>query len=227
MDKKTKIIVGGMAVVGIIIIWQVMGMFGGSGASAQNGASSIQANPEVPKKVALRDQRPPMNQQNAAMQQQAMDREMELIRLQQETQAKYVAALNELQMLKVQKDIAVVNKDIAKAKSDTISEQAKVVETLMPLTGGRPAEAAETAQKKDQQPAQQQVLGEKPDYRMVSVSRLRGRWAAVLSAGGSLYRVNAGDVISYDNSEVISINKEGIVLEKDNVRRKISMTPII
>src|SRR5438105_8732767 len=59
-------------------------------------------------------------------------REIELLKLQQETQAKYIAALNELQMLKIQREIAETNQAIVKAKLETVTDQKNIINLLSP-----------------------------------------------------------------------------------------------
>src|SRR5690348_16893059 len=103
-DKKTrqKIIIGVMVVIVGFLAWQVVGMFRGDSAPqapAKTAATTPPPPPMSTPKVAELPQAQPLTQ-----------REMQLMQLQQETEAKYVAAVNELQMLKVQRDIADTNK---------------------------------------------------------------------------------------------------------------------
>src|SRR5207244_1542591 len=56
-------------------------------------------------------------------------RESTLNRLQEETQTKYVTAINELQMIKINKDIAEANQAIATAKLSVVQSQKKIVDT--------------------------------------------------------------------------------------------------
>jgi type IV pilus biogenesis protein PilP len=154
---------------------------------------------------------------------------MELMQLQQETEAKYVAALNELQMLKVQRDIAQTNKDIASAKLDTVSAEKNIVTLLTPETNNNYASRLTN-------PTQGVPTGPgngppipivETAYTVISVTEIQGQWAAVIGAGGKLYNVHIGDVIPDDNSKVISINRGGVVLQKGETKRTVSLVPII
>lgn len=162
------------------------------------------------------------------------EREAQLMKLQQETEAKYLAAVNELQMLKVEKDIAETNKAIMAAKFETVQSQKGIVDTLAPkvevppggygaglvnptgVIGGGAPTAPPTA------PVQPQE-----SYTVVSVSQLEYRWSAVLGMGGKLYNVYINDVLPPDGSKVVAIDKSGVILEKDGVRKKISLVSII
>jgi type IV pilus biogenesis protein PilP len=163
------------------------------------------------------------------------DREQALMALQQETQAKYLAALNELQMLKVQKDIAETNKAIVTAKLDTVTAQKNMVDLLEPSkpvatqadysqnlvnptgasAGVTPGGAAASSAPVD-------------TYTVISVSHLQGRWNAVMGYQGKLMNVFVGDVLPADGSQVTNIDKTGVTLKlKDGDTKKISMVSII
>lgn len=163
------------------------------------------------------------------------EREAQLMRLQQETEAKYLTAVNELQMLKIEKDIAETNKAIMAAKFETVQSQKGIVDTLtgkpeippggnygaglVNQTGVIPGGPTPTAPTPVAQPQE--------NYVAVSVSQLEYRWSAVLGYGGKLYSVYIGDVLPADGSKVVAIDKSGVTLEKDGTRKKISLVSII
>lgn len=64
------------------------------------------------------------------------------------------------------------------------------------------------------------------NYSVVSVSQIQYRWGAVLSYRGVLYNVHVGDVLS-DGSTVIGISKDSVTLQKNGVRKKVSLVSII
>src|SRR5690606_24594193 len=137
-------------------------------------------------------------------------------------------AVNELQMLKIQRDIAETNKAIAGAKLDTVNAQKNIVTLLAPEQPSNYAQhlvnptgaAAPTAG------TPPPTIIEVP-YTVISVTEIQGRWGAVIGAQGKLYNVHVGDVLPADKSKVISINKSGVVLEKDGVKKIVSLVPII
>lgn len=221
MDTKKMIKIGVIALIFVVIAWQMMGMFGGGSAEIAS-APQTRANPEIPKPATINPPKPAP----AAM----TEREMQLMSMQNELQVKYIAALNELQMLKVQRDIAEANKDIMKAKQDTITSQKKVIDLIMSSGGSGPSMQAPPPSAAEASAAAQQALPQAPtigfDYVVVSVSNLQGKWTAVLN-GKKLYNVSVGDVLVDDGSVVVSINRSGVTLEKDGKQTKFSMVSVI
>lgn len=231
-SQRQKIIAGGIVIVLIIIIWQVIGVFKGGSkapppqqvASATPGAPGANApNPmqATPKPAQIVNVQPPTS-----------PREIELMQLQQETQAKYIAALNELQMLKVSREIAETNQAIMTARLATVTAEKGIVNLLVTQ---QPVSTAEYArglvnpgapQQRPQQAAAAPILPE-VNYSVISVSLLQYRWGAVLGYQGSLYNVHVGDILPPDGSTVVSISKTGVVLERQGVKKKISLVPVI
>ena len=155
-----------------------------------------------------------------------------LIKMQQETQAKYLAALNELQLLKVSRDIAQTNQAIMAARLATVVAEKKMTDIISPPEPTaqeyaqnlvNPVEAKSPAPT----PAATTKEVEAPTYTVVSVSQLLNQWSAVLGAQGNLYSVKVGDVLPLDQSKIISIDKSGVTLVKDGERLRISMVPVI
>jgi hypothetical protein len=250
MTTRQKAIAGVIVLVIILLLWQVVGLFGGDkdtttpaaavvvptknapNANDPNGKNSMNSLPSsqsaVPQPAQITQQQMNYQQQN------------QLIKLQQETQQKYVIALNELQMLKLSQQIAETNKNIASAKLATVTAEKGIVDLLT-----KPAPQLETPSSYSQglvnpvnvapqganvppssiSPPPQQVVN--ASYVVISVSKLLNKWSAVVGYQGKLYSIFVGDVLPVDGSSVKAIDKYGIILEKDGVSRKISMVPII
>ncbi|HTM63888.1 MAG TPA: hypothetical protein VL360_05245 [Gammaproteobacteria bacterium] len=234
MDTKKKLTYGAIVVVVAVLGWFSYGMI--FGESDSSGAMIMtKPNPEIPKPAAMSQMQPAQPSQPGKPQVAGVagapitEREAQLMQMQQDAQAKYLSALNELQMLKVQKDIAETNKDIAKAKLDTVTSQKDIVDLLSP----KPTASEAYAKGLDQAALQRAAAASKPvnsetaEYTVISVSRLRGQWTAVIGSGGALYNVKPGDILAADGSVVVAINRNGVMLEKDGKRTKISMVPII
>src|SRR3990167_8520018 len=219
MSMRQKMIAGAVVLVVIFLIWQLMGLFGnGNGASTPPPPTVVPLQQMVPKPAPL--PKPAVSQ-----------REKELLQQQEEIEAKYIAAINELQMLKLEREIAETNKAIIDAKLGTITAQKNIIDLLSPppppqvvqggyaqsLAGGSVTTALPIT---SQQP--QEV-----NYTVVSISRLESRWSAVLGYQTNLYQVSTGDVLPIDGSKVVSIDRSGVLLEKEGVRKKISLVPII
>src|SRR5258708_2411621 len=110
INTRQKVIGGVLVLVVLVILWV---MFGGGGSKTSK-APAVNQNMAANKTMATPTQPAP---QPASVPQSVpmSDREAQLMKLQQETQTKYLEAINELQVLKVTKDIAVANKDISAA----------------------------------------------------------------------------------------------------------------
>lgn len=233
-QKMTAII---LVLVVLFLLWQVVGLFGGGAAPTP---------PPTPQQIAQAPGAPPPMAPQTPQPAQLMakgappsSRESELLKQQQETEAKYIAALNELQMLKVAREIAETNKAIMTAKLDTVTAQKGILDLLTqpapppvsqasyaqglvtPTSMGIPVAQPPTAQPPQTTP-QQEV-----SYVVISVSQLRYKWSAVLGYQGKLFNVAVGDILPPDGSRVASINRAGVVLEKDGEKTKVSLVPVI
>ncbi|VVC76883.1 hypothetical protein AQUSIP_22100 [Aquicella siphonis] len=228
MTTRQKVIAGVVVVVVLILVWQLKGLFGGGGGPAKPAAAPKTMTATKPggadMAMAPGAAPAPMTPKPAEIPQaQPMsEREAEIMKLQQETQAKYLEALNELQMLKLSRDIAITNKDISSAKLAKVVSEKKIVDLLTPPA---PPSSSEVMTK-NVQPISS--LGDQEvKYSVVSVSQLQYRWSAVLGYKGSLFNVNVGDVLPPDGSTVESIGRDGVTLNKDGVKKKVSLVPTI
>lgn len=221
MSMRQKVMAVIFILVVIFVVYQIIGMFRGS---ASSGPAQMAAVPQAPIQKPQQANILPKEVITSAQEQQAM--------LQQKAaEAQYIASLNQLQSLKVARDIAETNREIIAAKLATITAQKNIVDLLSkPTQSSTPQAYAEglvnptaAGSSENSQPVQPV----QPSYTVISVSQLQGRWGAVLGAQGNLYSVTVGDVLPLDKSVVISIDKSGVLLEKDSVRRKLSLVPII
>src|SRR3990167_3103606 len=221
MTTRQKFIAGVLILIVIILFWQLKGLFGGGSdttALPKTASTAPSIQQMVPQPAPL--PKPVMSQ-----------REMELLAQQKQIEAKYIAALNELQALRLEREIAETNKAIIDAKLGTITAQKNIIDLLSPppppqvVQGGYAQSLAggsvTTALPITSQPPQE------VNYTVVSISRLESRWSAVLGYQTNLYQVSTGDVLPIDGSKVVSIDRSGVLLEKEGVRKKISLVPII
>lgn len=241
----------------IFLVWMIKGMI--SGGSSPAPATPIATKSSSPSAVGSPSASnssvsasnaaasPSTSQQSTphpntdVPQQAAMTpREAELMRLQEATEAKYIAAMNELQILKVNQAIAETNKAIATAKLDTVTAQKNVVDML---SGKASSSMGSYAQNLAGIPINKKMVGsiEQPasaspqapapvvevSYSVISVSQLQSKWNAVLGYQGNLFSVAIGDKLPPDGSTVISIDKSGVILDKNGQKKKFSMVPII
>lgn len=255
MSNRQKVTAGIFAVILLFIIYQLWGMI---------GSSTPPPAPEPAKISTMSSTRPgggaPMAPQQLTPQpaelskqpQVISQREADLIKLQQETESKYLAAINELQMLKIEREIAETNKAIMAAKLETVTAEKGIVELLKPpaaittsnyaqtlvtpVSSGTAVTPGTTGTLQQQQPGQVTQTPPPPaavpaapevNYTVISVSQLQNRWNAVMGFQGNLYNVNIGDILPPDQSKVITIDKSGVILERNGIRKKVSMVPII
>lgn len=245
MDKKALIKIGAAVAIGAVVIWLGVSMLGGSDQSTQVAAKpQTRPNPEIPKQAqvipapATIPASPAAPASTVAINKAPMTQaEIDLMQMQQATQTKYIAALEQLQMLLVQKDIATANKDIAnsdrdvlKAKRDSILAQKSILDMLAPpktATVDSGTSGKNTANNNSGGGLGGTALSQN-DFTVVSVSNTRGKWYAVLSTtDGKLYSVSIGDTLASDGSTVKAIDRSGVTLDKSGVARKIAMASII
>ena len=200
MTTRQKITGGIVVLVVIFLVWQAIGLF--------KGGNKVETPP--PSTMAAKGMKPPFGQPNQPgnpMSSQSpgdqastpqpvaslpvapvmTQREAELLRLQQQTEAKYLIALNELQLLKIDREIAETNKAIAAAKLDMVTAQKGVIDLLAPPApkgGGIGQNLLGGQQGPGQQASQPAVVVPLPPkevtYNVVSVTQLQYRWNAVL-----------------------------------------------
>lgn len=236
MTTRQKATAGVVLVVVLILIWQLSSMFGGQKAAPPKPVAAKPmpaAKPGAAGGAAMAPQTNPAQSTpkpaDISMGQPLSDREAEIMKLQQETQAKYLQAVSELQMLKLARDIAVTNQDISKAKLARVQSEKKIVDILTPPA---PPPVAESITKNippvgasgmNQGAAGASMGDQEVKYSVVSVSQLQYRWSAVMSFKGSLFTVRVGDVLPPDGSTVVSIATDGVVLSKDGEKKKVSL----
>lgn len=260
MTTRQKAIAGAVLLAIVVIVWQIVSLFSGGSKTAQPKGTTTSAAGSLPNGGppgsgaggkaagggAINPQPEQLTQQRMSAQQQS-----DLIKLQQQTQEKYVAALNELQMLKLSQQLAETSKDIATAKLATVTAEKGIVDlltkpatpvetpasfspglatpglatpgnplTIQPLSppSGPPGASVSTTTT---------TISQDVNYIVISVSQLLNRWSAVVGYQGKLYSVYVGDVLPPDQSTVVSIDKYGVILEKNGVTRKMSLVPII
>jgi hypothetical protein len=237
MNTRQKITAGVFVVIILILLWQVYKMFGGSSeapkpvTTAKPTAPKTQTGPSTPTPPAPGT---PQQAQLIKPQVPMTPEEQALFKLQEETQAKYLTAVSELQMLKVARDIAETNQAIMTARLSTVTSQKKIVDMLTPQPPPQPAPTPTPTQivPITTIPKQTTLLmgrqqNEEVQYVVVSVAQIQYRWSAVLGAKGVLYNVHIGDVLPLDNSKVVNIDRSGVVIQRRGVRKRLSLVPII
>ncbi|EKD54529.1 MAG: hypothetical protein ACD_60C00073G0003 [uncultured bacterium] len=257
-STRQKIIAAATIIIFIVLIWQIIGMFRGDGGgtvsssapapAAQPGQMSA-AGPTAGGTAVPGGAGPaPVVSPAAAVppgqlvQISPLARsDAEILKGQQEQQKNYLDSLNQLQLLKIKRDIAETNQAIAAARLATATADKSMSDLLTQPTapqvptGAYAARLAGTAIGQipgtlpegamSQLPAKPAPPPE-PSYVVVSVSMQFNRWSAVLGSQGKLYNVSTGDHLA-DGSVVRSINRNGVTLEKEGETKRISLIPSI
>lgn len=235
MTTRQKVVAVIFVLVLIFLIWEVYGLMGGGSSSVPKTKISTAKNAPHAKFAAaemtpqhehlIKPPPAPLNQ-----------RELQLLQLQQETEAKYVSTVNQLQLLKLSRDIAETNQAIMNAKLATITSEKKIIDMLKPpppppppppttYTHGlvNPTPVSVTTHV-EHAPATPEL---EVNYSVVSVTELHGRWSAVIGYQGNLYHIAVGDILPPDDSRVVHIDRTGVILEKSGVKKKFSLVSII
>jgi hypothetical protein len=259
MPTKQKVMIVVTVIVVLIVIWQVMGLFGNSSsvppttfapapttnmaANAPGAGGMTPASQNVPPGAA------PIAQSVSTPQSAVMiaPREAPISKTptqeeQDKVEKRYLKQLNDLEQLKIERQIEETNQAIATAKLATVTAEKSTAELLTkpavilpdsayanqlvsPTRSG--ASVPEGPPNEQIPPAPLEQIAPEVTYNVISVSMQFNKWTAVIGAQGKLYNVSVGDTLPLDGSIVSSINKNGVTLRKDNRTRKISMTTAI
>lgn len=217
MTARTKVTIGVMVIVVVVLIWQISGLFNGSAPKPKTVTTRVNGIPTQPGSAPSPQMVTPKVVN--VMPQGPSPQEAELLRLQQESQTKYLQAINELQYLRVAKEIATTTRDISSAKLTQVLAEKKIVDTLMPVSPPPTVDVNKTIPITMQTTIDQQEVS----YTVVSISQLQNEWTAVLNYKGNLYNIHVGDVLPPDGSTVSLIRKNGVTLEKDGVKKKLTL----
>jgi hypothetical protein len=239
MTAKQKAMIGVMAVVVLVVIAQVMGLMGNgltkSVPSTASTTSTVNKSSEPNKMggaaVSPSPESNKMLQQNE-LQQAPVANDARFLQLQQMSEQKYIGKLNDLEDLKIQREIAETNQAIATAKLATVTAEKNINDLLTKPVPKVPASAyanklahpgaEETAAETSTSSATRTMPD--VDYTIISVSMQLHKWNAIIGYQGKLFNVAVGDVLAADGSVVVDINKNSVTLKKEGETRKISIT---
>lgn len=243
MTTRQKVIAVAFVIIVIVIVWQVMGLFGGSKPSptAIVATTTTQATMTTarPGTAPSAPANPAPDQ--AVLHQMPVSMDNQIVEAQKEVAQKYIDQLNQLQMLKVQREIADTNQAIATARLATVTAEKSISDLLTTPTAPPPAipvpPGAYATPLVNPTPSGQTVVAtqevppppvpSESNYSVISVAMQFGKWNAVLGYEGKLYSVGIGDILPTDGSVVASINKNGVTLVKDGKRKRIGIVASI
>jgi type IV pilus biogenesis protein PilP len=259
MPVKQKVTLAATVAVVLIVIWQVVGLFGSgsstptlppatpiAGAMSANGPAAGNINPTTPGMPAAGAQLPatPANAVQVAQQsapgvtpKDAPITRDQYLQEQDRVEKKYLKQLNDLEQLKLERQIEETNQAIATAKLATVTAEKSTADLLTKPGANAPppdnsvysSQLANPSRSGQPEAPLPVPVIETPQvaYTVISVSMQVNKWSAVIGAQGKLYNVTVGDVLPLDGSVITSINKNGVTLRNDGKSRKISITTAI
>ncbi len=257
--SRQKVIIVVMIIVVLIIIWQIVGLVGGSSPPPAPAIEPAKMDTSKPGEKEMKNtptqaaaapstngaQKPASGPQvDESLRQASLVNDPQFTRMQRITEEKYVGKLNELEELRIQRQIAETNQAIAAAKLATVTAEKDISDLLTKPSSGSaafssqmvktsvdvtspslnptaPIEVSAAAATPNIVPAPPQEVA---PYKLMSVSMLFGKWTAVVSLQDTMFSVGVGDVLPPDNSVVTSISKNNITLRKAGKSRKVSIT---
>lgn len=256
LTTKQKVVGLVTVVIILFIIYEVVGMFSSESAAppptmtakapakpmtatAPPNGTSVPGTPNAPNMAAGMTAMPPApNPANPVQPMQvntvgavASRVDTDALKEQETQQKAYLDSLNQLQILKIKRDIAETNQAIAAARlatetanksmSDLLTQpvlpQSAPSNGIVTKVGAIPGQQAEGVPAIPPPPPPVET-----PFTVVSVAMQYNHWNAVLSYQGKLYNVAIGDTL-FDGSTVASINRNGVVLVREGKRRKISI----
>lgn len=160
MTTRQKIIAGALVIVLLFILWQIVGLFGGGGGGTPPPITPIKPNqmtatspttgsptgtqpittpgaptPTTPTPMPTPTANTPAPEvveqpQPTQLSTGTVSLDNQIIKLQKESEQKFIDQLNQLQMLRVQRDIAETNQAIAAARLATVTAEKNVSDLL-------------------------------------------------------------------------------------------------
>lgn len=259
-SARQKVTIGAVIVVIAIVIWQFKGLLGiGGGSSSDtiqpapqptsvkmtaNAPQSMSpSSPKTPTVTTPTTTRgpmtsPPQDSQSAEMEvKQTSLIDTGITPEQRAATQKYIGKVNELEELKIQKDIAETNQAIATAKLATVTAEKSISDMLIkPSTSMAPSlpPGGYAAQMTAPIPSPTAIVTTPPpapemppplsDYTVISVTMQLNKWSAVIGYQGKLFSVSVGDTLPPDSSVVTKISRDAVILRRNG---KIRRVPVV
>lgn len=254
-STRQKVTIGAVIVVIAVVLWQFKGLLGIGESTAPSSEIKPVTQSQPAKMTANAPQSmssgprpttgtPSSGQTMSAPQSQptAEVKEVSIINtgISSEEQAatqKYIGKVNELEELKIQKDIAETNQAIATAKLATVTAEKNISDLLTkPAVSTTPPPPPPSSYATQMGAPIQSIVSPPPpvssppplaDYTVISVTMQLHKWSAVIGYQGKLFNVDVGDVLPPDSSVVTSISRDSVVLKRNGKVRKVSVVSSI
>lgn len=236
LGQRQKVIIVAIVIIFLIVIYNIVGLFRNSGTTTTptvattttpavtTPPASAPGNPkEATAASAITDQSAAAN---SSVRQTHVLPNLEILRLESQKQTEYMSDLSELQLLKVQRQIAETKQAIAAAKLATITAETGIADSLT-VTGqgrGNVSQQQVTLNTNFTPPAPAPSIN--ASYTLMSVSFQGKKWTAVIKDSANYVIVSVGDKLS-DGSTVQSIDRAGVTIKKDNTITKLALSNAI
>jgi len=257
MPMKQKITMAVVIILVLVVLWQVKGILGIGGggsptitptstpqakpattnaisASSPNTSSTPMSQPQPSSAVSAAQPAPSSNLQQVSVIKDDLNSQ------QQQVQAKYINKINELEDLKIQREIAETNQAIATAKLATVTAEKNISDLLTKPAAAPPTVSPGAYAAQLGSPVSAPPISEVPpivkvtpppvpeiEYTVISVAMRYGKWNAVIGYEGHLFTVSVGDILPPDNSTVKNISRNSVTLRKNGKIRKVSVVSSI
>ncbi len=248
MTPKKKATLGAIIVFSLLIIWQLIGLLGGGGGNeaavpaVAKSAAPVKMTPGIPNSMGASATSPPsVVVASSADVKKLLAADERTQKIQKASEDKYMQSLNDLEGLKIQREIAEMNQAIASAKLATATAERNMMDLSlksMPV----PVSAAAYANGLVAPTAQGEVVATPSgvdstaintgksssvhatnDYTVISIFMQGDRWTAVLGYQGKLFNVSVGERLPTDGSIVTAINENAVTLQQNGRTKEITM----
>jgi len=141
---------------------------------------------------------------------------------QDQSQNRYVSAINDLQMLKIQREMAETSQAIIAAKLATVTAEKNISDLLSPDSMGSVSSGVKKGPPIPAGPPPTlELMNTRSAYTVQSVTMELDQWHAVLKYKQKLYDVTVGDTLPTDGSTVTAIDQKGVTLELNDMKQRI------
>jgi len=205
--QKIKVII--VVVVLIIIIYMISGLFGGNSSSNYRPSTVVNNQNKLP---------PPQLVANVVQKQSIAKPDIILNNL-NEKQMAYLKAVNELQMLQLQQQIAQTKQQIAQAELQAAQSNKQLQSIISP-----PPPPLFANQDQSQSAQSAAVVAPTITYQLEYLANQGGKWQVILSNNGNLINATMGTVLP-DGSTITNISGTSVTLMLHNQTKVLTIAP--
>ncbi len=210
LDKRQKFIFGLVVIAIVILVWQMVSLFGGE-------SSPLSTKPKVQTITSLKETGSPTQVMQPARQtaQPTAQTEKSSSPEINENQQQYLALVNEYQLVEIQRLIAQDQAAIASARASMAESLSKMNQAGAGNAGGAGALASSIAAANNQP----------GDYELIYTGQDNGEWSATLKRNGQFNDVTAGSVLP-DGDKVLSVDDNGVLIQQGDVKKLVTFNGV-